>query len=266
MLLNMRKRKHLHVHKQIETKNYIEMKIKLFSLLLAGCALFLFSCDVIDNQVVPVNKVTTTQTSISDYDMIEASYAFTVYVTFSDEEESIEIEANDNLHQYIEVKKENNILKIGLERNIHIRGTATLNAYITTKNISDYMALGASRIIVENKIEAMDAHIYLSGASTFSGKLAVDQLNVDLSGASHLDISGLANDLDVEASGASIIRDYGLETNTLEADLSGASNMYVTVDEGIDVEASGASVLHYKGSAVITRQNLSGASTIRKMN
>ncbi len=242
------------------------MKTKLFSLLFASCVLFLFSCDVMDNHVVPTNKVTTTQATFIDYDMIDASSAFTVYVTFSDEEESIEIEANDNLHQFIEVKKENNILKIGLDRNVHIRGKSTLIAYITTKNISDYMASGASRIIVENRIEAIDAHIYLSGASTFSGKLAVDQLNVDLSGASHLDISGLANDLGVEASGASIIRDYGLETSTLEADLSGASNMYVTVDEGIDVEASGSSVLHYKGSAVITRQNLSDASAIRDMN
>lgn len=260
------KKEKLHIQNQIETKNYIEMKTKLFSLLLAACALFLFSCDVMDNQVAPANKVTTTQTSFSDYDMIEASYAFTVYVTFSDEEESIEIEANDNLHQYIEVKKENNILKIGLERNVHIRGTSTLNAYVTTKNISDYMASGASRIIVEDRIEAMDAHIYLSGASTFSGELAVEQLNVDLSGASHLDISGIANDVDVEASGASVIRDYGLETNTLEADLSGASKMYVTVDEGIELKASGASVLHYKGSAHITNQDLSDASAIRDMN
>lgn len=242
------------------------MKTKLFFLSLISINLFLSSCDITDNHVVPSNKITSTQATYSDYDMIDVSSAFTVYVTFSDEEELIEIEANDNLHQHIVVKRENNVLKIGLERNIHIRGNATLTAYITTKNISDYMASGASRIIVENRIEATDASIYLSGASTFSGELVVDHLNADLSGAANLNIQGFSNTFDIEASGASVIRDYGFETNRLEADLSGASNMYVTVDDGIDVEASGASVLHYKGSAVITGQDLSGASSVRKMN
>lgn len=242
------------------------MKTKLFSLILASFNLFLFSCDVMDNDVVPNSKITTMQTSFSDYDRIDVSSAFTVYVTFSDEEELIEIEANDNLHQYIKVKKENNALKIGLERNIHVRGSATLVAYITTKHVSGYDASGASRIIVENPVQSTNATIYISGASTFSGTLEVDNLYADLSGASNLNIEGNANAMEVQASGASLIRDYGFDTNTLEADLSGASNMYVTVQEEIDVEASGASMLNYKGSAVVTRQDLSGASAIRQVN
>jgi hypothetical protein len=242
------------------------MKTKLFSLIALSFSLFLFSCNEFDNHVKPNNKITTTQATYSDYDMIDASSAFTVYVTFSDEEESIEIEANDNLHQYIEVKKENDVLRIGLNRNVHIRGSATLTAYITTKNVSEYMASGASRIIVESRIEATDANIYLSGASTFSGELVVDNFITDLSGASNLNIQGFAQNFEAEASGASVMQNYGFETNRLKADLSGASNMYVTVGEGIDVEASGASVLYYKGSAVITGQDLSGASSIREMN
>ena len=242
------------------------MKTNVFSLILVSINLFVFSCDVLDKDLVPEGKVTTTNATYSDYTMIDASSAFTVYVTFSDTEESIEIEANDNLHQYIEVKKENDILKIGLDRNINVRGSATLNAYITTKHVSDYSASGASRFFVENTISSDETNIYLSGASTFTGELDLNRLNTDLSGASLLNIEGKADTFVATGSGASMVKDYGFETNILIAELSGASKMYVTVGEGIDIEASGASILYYKGTAAIDHQNLSGASSVKKVN
>ncbi len=242
------------------------MKTNKFLLVLASFNLLLFSCDEFHDDVIPSGKITSGYATYSDYDMIDASNAFTVYVSFSDVEESIEIEANENLHQYIEVKKSNNRLEIGIEPNVHIRGSATLNAYITTKNISRFEASGASRFIVEDVIDNDDAYVYLSGASSFTGELMTDQIYADLSGASVMNVIGSANHFDVEVSGASVLRDYDFETKNLKADLSGASNMYVTVVDEIDVEASGASSLFYKGSAVITHQDISGASSVKKMN
>lgn len=241
------------------------MKTNLLSLAVLGFALFLFSCDIHENDVRPSSKITTTQATFSDFTAIDASTAFTVYINFSDVEESIEIEANDNLHQYIEVKKENETLIIGIEKGIHIRGNSTLKAYITTKNISSFSASGASRIIVEDLIEASNVNIFLSGASNFSGELNVNQLFVDVSGASVLNIAGYSNDFELEASGASVFSDYKFTTSTIDADLSGASNAALTIEDEIYIEASGASTLRYKGDALITRQDLSGASSIKKM-
>ena len=242
------------------------MKTNYLSLTLLCSSLFIFSCDVYENDVVPNGKTTTMQASFSNYHVIDASSAFSVYVTFSDTDESIEIEANDNLHQYIEVKKVNGALKIGLEQNIRIRGNATLNAYITTKRVSGYDASGASRFIVEDVINEDDIDLYLSGASTFTGEINTKKIYADLSGASTLNISGSTNDFILDASGASVVRDYNFESNSLDADLSGASNVYLTVDNEIKVEASGASILRYKGDAVISRQDLSGASSVKKMD
>jgi len=242
------------------------MKTNVFALLLAGMSLMLFSCDINDNHVVPSSKVTTQQFTMSDFDMIDASSAFSVYVTFSDTEESIEIEANDNLHQHIEVKKVNNVLEIGFENNFHVTGSARLNAYVKTKHVSGYMASGASRFIVEDPIIDNEVSVYLSGASNFSGVIEANKLFADLSGASVMYVEGVSNSMDIRATGASVIKDYGFETKILKADLSGASNAQMTVLEEIDIEASGASNLKYKGNAVIAYQDLSGASSIKKVN
>jgi hypothetical protein len=241
------------------------MKTNLLSLAVLGFTLFLFSCDVIENDVRPSSKITTAQATLSDYTAIDASTAFTVYINFSDTEESIEIEANDNLHQYIEVKKENETLFIGIKNGVHIRGNSTLKAYISTKNISGFSASGASRIIVKDPIEESNVNIYLSGASNFSGEINCDQLFADVSGASVLSIAGYSNDFEIEASGASVLSDYEFITKRIRADLSGASNAALTIEDEIDIEASGASILRYKGDAVVIHQDLSGASSIKKM-
>jgi len=241
------------------------MKLNQLSPVFLCFSLFLFSCDAFDHDVIPTNKVTTIPATFSDYDGIDASSAFKVYLTISDEDESIEIEANDNLHQYIEVKKVNEILIIGIKNNISIKGSSTLNAYITTKSVNSFMGSGASKFILNQGISEHDVSIHLSGASTFTGPVNSDKLVADLSGASSINLTGYTIDCILEASGASMVKDFGFTSELLNAELSGASKASLSVENEIIVEASGASVLHYKGDAVIVDQDLSGASSVVKM-
>lgn len=242
------------------------MKINAIALTLISCSLFLFSCDVYNDQVKPSGTITTRNEAFTDYNMIEASHAFQIYVNFSDTEESIEIEANENLHQYIEVRKVNDVLYIGLRDHVSVQGSATLKAYVTTKHVSSYSGSGATRFVIESPLMSEDVHVYLSGASVFNGDLQATNVVADLSGASVMNISGLADIFDMEASGASVFKDYGFEVKKLEAQISGASNISITVEDEINIEASGASSLKYKGNATVKSQNLSGASSIRNMN
>jgi hypothetical protein len=242
------------------------MKINAIALTLISLSLFLFSCDVYNEQVKPSAAITTRNEAFTDYNMIEASHAFQVYVNFSDTEESIEIEANENLHQYIEVTNVNDVLHIGLRDQISVRGSATLKAYITTKHVSSYSGSGATSFIIESPLISEDVHVYLSGASVFNGELQAVNVVADLSGASVMNISGLTDIFDIEASGASVFKGYGFEAKKLEAQISGASNISITVEDEINIEASGASSLNYKGNATVKSQNLSGASSIRNTN
>ena len=81
-----------------------------------------------------------------------------------------------------------------------------------------------------------------------------------------MSVNGFTNTFDIEASGASMLKDYGFEARSLNADLSGASSMYIFVENEIDIEASGASTLHFMGPATIVHQDLSGSSSVKNMN
>jgi len=239
------------------------MKTKIIYLLLAGFSVLMNSCEF-NERVVPSGRVTTEEKDFSGYDKLDISHAFTVYVNFSETEESIEIEAEENLHEYIRVRKEGNVLYIGLENFVNIWGNATLNAYITTRHIEEFTGSGASEFIINDPLVAGNVEIDLSGASYFSGDLETDNINIDLSGASEVELEGTTGTLDVTASGASEVKDYELTIEDLFIDLSGASEAFLTVNNEISVSASGASTLNYKGDAVIVDQHLSGASEVHR--
>lgn len=234
------------------------------TIILSGI-IVLNACDSVKD-VIPSNNVITQEYTFSGYENIETESAFTIYLSFSDTDESIVVESNENLFQYIEVTKSSDNLKIGFRENISIKGSSTLNVYITTKNIKGFLASGASRFIVEDEIETDDVTVFLSGASQFVGEMYVETLDADLSGASSMDLEGETASFDITASGASIVGDFNFSTEYLKVNLSGASSASLTVTDKMDVSASGASMVKYKGSAVINSQNLTGGSQIIDMN
>ncbi len=234
----------------------------IFGLILA--LVLLNSCD--HDTIRASEEVTTLDYSIPKYSDLKVSDAFTIYVTFSDTEESVRIEANDNLQDKIIVKREGDALAIGLKKYTSVRGNATMNAYIVTKDISTFDISGASRLTLENEWLVTDGRIELSGASNFTGEVNSERLYLDMAGASHLDLFGNTASFNAKLSGSSGIRDYDLKVESLKIELTGASEAFLNVNETIDVTASGASFLNYKGNAKVNTINLSGASEINNRN
>lgn len=241
-------------------------KTKTILLVLIGLSLIFNSCKKDEKKVTPSANVTKQEFSFSDYNILEVENAFEVNLTFSENEEKIEIQANENLHQYINVEKNSNTLFISIEDNVEIEGNATLIANITTKEVTEFYGTGAVAIILQNKLITDDVIIELSGACYFGGEMEINNINAILSGATKTEINGSANSFYVIATGASIISDYDFIIKYLNLNLSGASFTYLTITDEMDIIASGASILYYKGDAIIKSQILTGASQIIKVN
>jgi len=224
----------------------------------------LSSCDY--DSIRASGEITSLNYNIPDYSRVKISNAFNTYVTFSDTEESIRIEANENLHSKIIVKRDGNALVIRLKKLTNVRGNATLNAYITTKNVAEFDLAGATTLTLENLWDVQNGRVEISGASDFTGEILADRLDLDLGGASAANIYGDVGLMYANLSGSSDIRDYDLMVERLNIDMSGASEAFLSVSESIDIEASGASELNYKGDATIGHKDLSGASEIKNRN
>ena len=241
-------------------------KTKVFLLAILGLGFIITSCEKDDLNVVPSAKVTTTNFSASNISQLDVSDVFNVYISFSETEESVQVEANENIHHLIEMKQSGNKLIVGLNENTNISGALVLNIFIKTATLTMVKAERTSSIEFENLLETTQLDLEITDAAKVSGSIKVDDLVAKLIGTAKLDISGNSDSFDINAAGASEMTGFDFVTNNLKANLNGSCNISLNINQKLDVSASGTSNVYYKGNGVIEKQNLKDDSKIVKMD
>lgn len=240
------------------------MKYLLFLFPLSTLIL-ISSC--IDEGIRPSGEATTVTFEYDDFQTINVSDAFNVELVYDTIDPHVTVTIDYNLLPYMEVIQHDGDLIFALQRGIYAQGNAIQSATVYTSNIlTDINGSGASNITIADPLIGDDLDVDLSGASRIDAELYLSSLSVNLSDASTADFSGAANLYFIECSGASSARGYGLFTDQLVAELSGASTGMFSVAESIIAEASGASTIRYRGDADVLRADLSGGSHLEKVD
>ncbi|MFI1773716.1 GIN domain-containing protein [Thalassobellus citreus] len=242
------------------------MKTNRLLSIIAIIGLTLNSCSVDSIRVSANDTITYKNIPVSDYNAIEISNDFNAYVTFSETEESIEIEANENLQSLVVATIKNNKLTVKLKNNIHIKGSATLNVYITTNSITDFKVAADSKIYLENALVEDDVKIQVTADSFFSGEVDIYNLELKLAADAKADLYGSVSQLKTNLSADAKLSDYDLVVEDLIIDMAADCDANITVTNTIDIDATADCVLRYKGNADIIHQHLTADSRIKKMD
>lgn len=229
-------------------------------ILLACLVCFTLTSCFRDNVVTPSSKTSSEFYDLDGYTKLDVNDNFKVFVGIGDQEE-IEILANDNLHNYINVSVSGNTLRIRTD-DVSIWGDETLEAYITTTNLDNYRISGNSKVEILDEMINEELTLRLSGNSKFYGEVDLERMDADASGNSKIELEGFATASDIVLSGNSKFEDFDYETNILDARLAGNSKAYLTIQEGIYYRGSGNSKLYYRGDAIIESEDLSGNSKL----
>lgn len=239
--------------------------MKLQSVLgLLTIVLLCLSCE--NESIRAPGEVTSREFLFAGYEALEVGGAFEVFVQFSEMEESVRIEANENLQDKLVVRVDGNTLVIRPQNNLSIKGNATLRAFITTNNLSEIDLTGATTLTLEDDWTVTNGRIQLSGASNLSGGIVASLLDISESGASDVDLFGSVGTLRASLSGSSDLKDLDLLVERPDIELSGSSDAFLSVSESIEIDASGSSSLTYQGNPEIVRQQLSGSSELKRRN
>ncbi|WP_051397821.1 head GIN domain-containing protein [Runella limosa] len=140
------------------------------------------------------------------------------------------------------------------------RKRVTVTVSMPTLKGLDLSGATTSRVSGFNDLGTLDLDI--SGASKSDIQVKAQKIIMDASGASSITLTGNANRIEGEVSGATSIRAYDFPVKEAFLDVSGASNVRVSVNGKMEVEASGASSVRYRGTASV-RSNTSGASSVK---
>ncbi len=192
---------------------------------------------------------------------VVAGADFVVRVTVGKPEQAT-VRMDDNLTDLVETTVSGGQLRLGLKPGANVRN-ATLTAEVTVGGLDRLNAGGASQVTLVSPLMGPALQLVVSGASRVTGPVGVDRLEAAVSGAATLALSGQVRDLQLSGTGASRLLLADLAVRDLDVVLSGASNATVAVSDTLAAQAAGASALRYRGTPNITRQQTSGASSIR---
>jgi hypothetical protein len=206
------------------------------------------------------------QYDLADFTEVEIGSAFEFEVKQSSSY-SINITADDNVMEYVQVSKDGQTLKIRLRTGIGIflgPVSATLKASVSMPQLHGLTASGASHGTVSGFSSAEDLDVTVSGASRVTGDITAHNVQFGISGASTIQLEGSANDIDANVSGASHLSLDEFVVNNADVNFSGASSGTVNLNGRLDANLSGASTLWYIGEPTSTDINTSGASTVSR--
>ena len=176
---------------------------------------------------------------------------------------SINVTADDNVIDYVQVSQIGQTLKIRLKTVPGLR-LVTLRASVTMPQLHSLTASGASHGTVSNFNSTEDLDIKVSGASRVTGDITASNVDFDISGASTIQLEGSANDILASVSGASHLNLDDFTVDNADVNFSGASSGTVNLNGRLDADLSGASKLWYIGEPIMGDIDTSGASTLSK--
>lgn len=212
-----------------------------------------------------INDKNAAVRDVVPFTAIKVSGGIDIYLSQSDEYALAVSASDENVRDAIRTEVKNGVLNIWFDGGrMRLNGDKKLRAYVSFKKLESLEASGACEFIFSNTYTAMTAKIKLSGASDIKGKIDINNLQLDLSGASTVKVNGNAQNIKIDASGASDIKNYDLVVDNCIADISGASDVRITVNKSLSAKASGASSLYYKGNPEKKDVSSSGASNIAK--
>ncbi len=161
---------------------------------------------------------------------------------------------------------------------VELSGASSLVAHIESENI-DFELSSASGADLSGSASVVD--LVLTGASSFKGNdfyatdldvvasgasdgdiMVNEMLDVELSGASSLEVEGDISQVAAKVSGASSLKAEDLRCNIADIEVSGASDVDLTVIEAIDADIRSASDAEIYGNPKIQNVKTSGSSDV----
>lgn len=181
----------------------------------------------------------TEKREVPGFSKIDGSGAINVEIVIQNDF-SVEVEADDNLLQYIKTEVSGDTLKIYSEGRISRKNP--VNVKIGMPSIEGLEINGASKATAAN--------------------IKGDELLLKANGASKITISGEVKSLESKINGASTIDAENLRAENAEVKVNGASKATVFATNRLEANANGASRITYIGEPASLEKRANGASTI----
>lgn len=199
--------------------------------------------------------------NVVDFTGIKAGNSFEILLSPKNEN-SVQVNAPENLQPQIKTEVKNGILVISEEGNLKTDKDIVIS--IGVKSINSISISGAANLKTENQINCDKIFIESNGAGDVYMNLKANEIHTENSGAGDITLEGQTQKLESAISGAGALKATDLEADKANIKVSGAGDAKVYVKQILDADVSGAGSIIYKGNPLERNVNISGAGSVRE--
>jgi citrate lyase gamma subunit len=176
--------------------------------------------------------------------------------------ESIELEADENLHEYIITEIRDGILHVYTEANI--RKAEMKRVYVSMKEINSLKTSSAGDIFGETPVKTDNLELSASSAGDIKLEVYAKKVEADISSSGDITLTGESDILDASLSSAGDLNAYGFEVREADVSASSAGDADISVSERLKARASSAGDINYRGNPKYIDAHSSSAGGVHK--
>jgi hypothetical protein len=239
------------------------MKSLKISLITLVCLSLIASCinGQIQKSVRGNGDVVKKDRNVESFEGIKVSSGVSVYLRQGDKE-SVTVEADENLHEYIITEVKGGILHVYSDA--IIRNAEKERVYVTMKEIHSLKTSSAGDIIGEAPLKCDDVEIAVSSAGNIKLDITAKNVEVDISSSGNVRLTGEAEKLNADLSSAGDLEAYEFKVKEADVTVSSAGDAKVYASERIHARASSAGDITYKGDPKYVDAHSSSAGGIHR--
>lgn len=200
---------------------------------------------------------------------------YTVYVKQTNKQE-VTIEAMTDIYSLTEVKVENGILMVNMERKPEspnkslwakiddIKLNPVMKLYVSVKNINDLQVNGGGKIISENSLAADYVNLAVNGSGSMDVDLKGNTIKAEVSGSGTLTLKGYGTTVDAVLSGSGSLKGFACALETAKVKMSGSGICELNVANNLDALVLGSGVVKHKGNTKTATKKIYGNGSVER--
>lgn len=237
--------------------------------------LVLFTLVLLSAASLAFAQTTKKTLELSEFQSIYVNSDYTVYVKQTNKQE-VTVEALTAIYSLTEIKVENGILMINVERKPDdpnksilakiddIKLNPTLKIWVSMKNINELMVNGGGKIISENSLASDNLALGVSGKGTLDLDIKGKTIKTELSGSGTIILKGYASFNDILMSGSGNMNAFNLELESAKLKMSGSGLAEVNVSTNLDAAVLGSGTVKHKGNTKTVSKKAFGSGAVER--